>query len=506
MNLPPTTHDFIFCDLSAKDLLNYSKVNRAARNAVKAFYKRALRVENVLSRYFDDDELRRFRILRYTTGCLVSGSTALSFFERQTFPESDLDLYVDYRFAIFISDFLLSSGYVFEPFRTERKRQAKNIASALEAMDRRIVHEEQENEAIEGFGEYITSGIMDVFSFVRDGKKVQIIATGGPRNPSPLDVIFMFHSTVVMNIIAYSHAISFFPKATFIDHVSVVNETRSYRADQDPPRAKYAERGWKIRKDIDAISFLDRNTVFGISDRYVGDRKCWTVPLPPVTDFSPWSWGLGQDWMLLSNSWNVIQDRSGLEIRACRFSKPTLSHSYALGYWVWNAVRKEPMFQWDDDEGEGDGEGEDEDEDTELLQGKELQLIDDQFCDFIKTIPAQPRPKEDRRDAFVRNTLLQAFKTAREKYPDVELEDHPTASAALRLFEWLKRLVRKLPELPKLTFRFAQDRYGLVWTNVDIEIPSRCISEVTLFIEGFYDVKIMKRDWRINVELVRLAE
>ncbi|KAK7037307.1 hypothetical protein VNI00_011298 [Paramarasmius palmivorus] len=486
MNLPPTTHDFIFRDLSAKDLLNYSKVNKAARTAVKAFYRRAFRVENVLSRYFDDDELRRFRILQFTTGCLISGSTALSFFERQVYPESDLDLYVDFRYAIFISDFLMSVGYVFEPFETERKQQAKDITSALEAMDHRLDRGGDENEALEGFGEYITSGILDVFSFVRDGKKIQIIATG--HDPSPMDVILTFHSTVVMNIISYSHAISFFPKATFIDHISIVNHTTSHRAQHIAARAKYASRGWLIREDLDPVTVLDKNSEFGIGDRYIGDRHCWTVAIPPITDFAAWSWGLGQDWMLLSNSWNVRHEGC-VEIGSKPFFIPPLTQSYAFCDWVLEEVKKEEAFKWEESDNE------------EMVGGKKLRLVDDRLSDFIEDLLEKPRPEENPLDAFIRNALLEAFKDQKRKYSHLDFKKQVSASQALRLSKILGFLAMGLSELPTLTFRFAQNPSGWVWTNVDFQLPPG-YRITDLDVEVVEAAVALKQGWRINVDIM----
>ncbi|KAK7047660.1 hypothetical protein VNI00_006428 [Paramarasmius palmivorus] len=447
---PPTTHDFVFRDLSAKDLLNYSKVNRAARAAVKAFYRRALRVESVLSRYFNDDEIRRFRILQYTTGCLISGSTALSFFERKTFSGSDLDLYVDFRFAIHMTDFLVSSGFTYHPFESERKQQAKDLAGALEAMDNRI-GTRIENETIEGFGEYIGTGIVDVFSFTRHGEKVQVIATGDA--PSPLDVIFKFHSTVVMNIIGYSCAISFFPKATFIDRITVVNDITSPRSDQTIPRKKYEERGWRIKHDLDPVTVLNRDTALGVTDRFVGDRWCWTVPLPPVADFVPWSLGLGQNWMLMANSWTV-RHRGGFSIRSTPFYIPSVVQAYAYSDKVINEVRKNPAFRFDDSD---DTPG----------------PIDMPLSVFAQRA-AERAVVEDKQDAHVRTELLRAFGVAQEKYAEVELDKQITANQAAALLEYLQNLVKQLPELPKFIFRFAQDRRGHVWANVDVVLPLGC--------------------------------
>ncbi|ESK90684.1 hypothetical protein Moror_4148 [Moniliophthora roreri MCA 2997] len=473
MNLPPTTHDLIFRDLSFKDLLNYSKVNKAARNAVKAFYRRALRVENVLSPYFNDDELRRLRILQYTTGFLISGSAALSFFERVIYPESDLDIYVDFRYAIFLTEFLIGLGFVFQPFQTERKQQAQDIFEALDAMDRRMETFEDENDTIEGFGEYSTTGIADVFTFVRAGKKVQIIAAG--HHPGPLDVILKFHSTVVMNIISYTHAVSFYPKATFIDRVTVVNRVVTFRSDQNPPREKYEKRGWEVRDNVEAVDLLKRNSEFGMLDRHVGDKLCWAVKLPPVRDFVPVDWALGRDWMLFSNSWS-LNHACGIEMDSTPFFMPNLTQSYALSSKVHKEVKKNFIFMWND-----------EDRPVSGL----LKAVDGALADFVDDLYNEA-PEQDERDAAIEEILRQAFETARQKYSHLAPTERVSASTAYFLLEDLQHLVKKMPEMPTFVFRFAQERTGGIWTNVDVHLsPKNSEKEHRNYRHS---------SWKINVE------
>jgi hypothetical protein len=59
---------------------------------VKDYFARAFNIEKRLSRYFDDP--KSFRKLQAETLTVISGSTALQFFQRNFYPESDLDLYV----------------------------------------------------------------------------------------------------------------------------------------------------------------------------------------------------------------------------------------------------------------------------------------------------------------------------------------------------------------------------------------------------------------------------
>ena len=94
----------------------------------------------------------------------------------------------------------------------------------------------------------------------------------------------------VMNVITHDTAYSFFPWATFEERPSLVC------LDGDDIREKafrmYSDRGWtfvtlndlrrqKIRSPY--LSFeVGREYNKEISARFVGDRRCWKVPLSPV--------------------------------------------------------------------------------------------------------------------------------------------------------------------------------------------------------------------------------
>jgi hypothetical protein len=65
---PSTTDDPILSLLSQSDLISFSKTCKYVRESVLSFYQRAFRVELVLKRYFEPDEIIKFRDLQETTG------------------------------------------------------------------------------------------------------------------------------------------------------------------------------------------------------------------------------------------------------------------------------------------------------------------------------------------------------------------------------------------------------------------------------------------------------
>ncbi len=96
-------------------MLRYSRTCKTAYYMVQDYMKRAFRVDRLLSRYFSPAEITHFRELQFVTGALISGSTALQFLDRDTYPDSDLDVYVQYRFIRLLTEWLVEIGYKYKP-------------------------------------------------------------------------------------------------------------------------------------------------------------------------------------------------------------------------------------------------------------------------------------------------------------------------------------------------------------------------------------------------------
>ena len=94
--------------------------------------KRVFRVDRLLSRYFNSIEILRFRKLQYLTGALISGSTAIEFFDRTIYPDSELDVYVELKFARTIADWLVEIGYKYRPLSKSADMAALDAALASE--------------------------------------------------------------------------------------------------------------------------------------------------------------------------------------------------------------------------------------------------------------------------------------------------------------------------------------------------------------------------------------
>ncbi|KAK0187640.1 hypothetical protein F5146DRAFT_1059889 [Armillaria mellea] len=190
--------------------------------------------------YFSEKELLEFRLIQAKTGTLVSGSTALQFLERTTYPGSDLDIYTPFRYGREVGEFLLKIGYQFCLF-TEITED--------------IIHEVADDKI------YVCRGIIQVFDFHRNGKKIQVMSE---RN-SPMDIILSYHCT--------THAYSLYPRTTFHQRRGLIISTNG--SSQVAGRQKYIDRGWDLFSEL---------TVFEVSHPYSEFQAHsfrW-VKLPPI--------------------------------------------------------------------------------------------------------------------------------------------------------------------------------------------------------------------------------
>jgi hypothetical protein len=172
----------------------------------------------VLEKYFTDDQILHFRHLQATTGMVISGSTALQFFERVLYPESDLDLYVEHRYRRPIALWLASIGYRYVPARakvtsehqdphhgvdsitaTQSTLEEALAANVPRLPDISMGYDPRPSIFFYGSG----GGYLDATSILNFEKrdecyghrKIQIISS--PR--SPVEMILNFHSSAYSN-------------------------------------------------------------------------------------------------------------------------------------------------------------------------------------------------------------------------------------------------------------------------------------------------------------------
>ncbi|KAJ3720686.1 hypothetical protein C8R42DRAFT_538107, partial [Lentinula raphanica] len=164
-------------------------------------------IYRILSAYFTRDEVDSFRNLQAVTGMVISGSSALQFFNREVYDtndhRSDLDTYCVLSKCDAVGDWLLSHNYEYQPQRNQLPCFADDWKKTQESKSTSI-DTNLESER------YPSRTFASVWNFIRDGRTVQVIAV----KVSVVESILSFHSTCVMNIITHRAAYCLFAKAT----------------------------------------------------------------------------------------------------------------------------------------------------------------------------------------------------------------------------------------------------------------------------------------------------
>jgi hypothetical protein len=157
--------DYILSSLDVKDLGVLAAVNRNMQKVVNYFSRRAFTLEKILDKYFQHHEIQQFQTMQERTGTVISGSSAVQFFHRSIWPESDLDLYVEEPFAAECGRFVIECGYT--------------------PGSRSIMKNGSEDS------DYGLKSIHSIMDFTKGSLKVQVIAT----ESSVMKTILGFHSS-----------------------------------------------------------------------------------------------------------------------------------------------------------------------------------------------------------------------------------------------------------------------------------------------------------------------
>ncbi|KAF4566487.1 hypothetical protein EYR36_011914 [Pleurotus pulmonarius] len=289
-------HATVMRQLSLNTLRWYSLTCKAIYDEVQIFYQCSYSLDPILEPFISLEHIPAFRRLQAESGLVISGSAALQFFTRVTYPESDLDLYVEYEHAFEVGKWLewdvgcTALNHHGEPqpfYQTYFRWTASDVQhcrfpltkpcyTALPGSRENAVPDDSSHSTR---GNYSFKGIRAVVSFLSPdhSRKIQLIICR--RNV--MEVILGFHSTVVMNLITASHAYSLYGEETLERQISLpVDSARSALAigNLEAAKSKYVARGWTmIPTQAEAL----RQKAFeGWTARRVGDSKCWVVNLP----------------------------------------------------------------------------------------------------------------------------------------------------------------------------------------------------------------------------------
>jgi len=178
----------LFDHLPPIDLLRYSRASKTAHQAVSSYIRRIFNLEKLIGRFFTEHQISYFRSWQSKTGMLISGSTALQFFNRTFYPESDLDIYVEHRYCKVIAFWLISTGYTYEPRPGHSVQDLEEALRLTKSVIPKTIKFVSSSTAA-----YLNYDVASVFNFHKSNpdRKIQLVAC----HHSPLELILKFHSS-----------------------------------------------------------------------------------------------------------------------------------------------------------------------------------------------------------------------------------------------------------------------------------------------------------------------
>ncbi|GJE97275.1 hypothetical protein PsYK624_134910 [Phanerochaete sordida] len=270
--------DLILWFSTPATMLCLSRACRRAHAAARSHIARCFNVHTHLSRYFASPQA--FRELQERTGTLISGSTALQFFNRTRYASADLDLYCTYDARAEVGWWLIErAGYTFHP----NHRQDSYFGLALDEARPPGAPVEEDR-----YGNL--NGISAVYCFRRrvedaDGRDREVEVQLIVAYLNPMEAVLSFHSTVVLNVISYSHAYCLYPRATLEHRLALLllPDRRVRRGVTD----KYKKRGYAVLRRIPASPSLSTSSAPG--DAAAQERaRARSVPLGFRCDRHSW--------------------------------------------------------------------------------------------------------------------------------------------------------------------------------------------------------------------------
>lgn len=257
-----TIRSSLFSSLDPVSLIRLQRASRKVHDLAPEIRRNQWNLNRFLLRWFRDP--RSFRRQMADNDAIISGSAALQFLDRTQHRDSDLDVLFTgadgdwpqsiqcYEKLRNVAHHLIAAeGYTQSVAPGAAKAVDWARATGKEIMFGCFARRRRPSPAAAG-GNEIAAGyplLFDVFEFRRgsEGERVQLVM----YRQSALDNVLTFHSTAVMNFVAWDRAYALFPAYTFGRRVSVVNRLPDKNTLE--VMRKYQKRGFRFlwKKDPD---------------------------------------------------------------------------------------------------------------------------------------------------------------------------------------------------------------------------------------------------------------
>jgi hypothetical protein len=236
--------------LSIAEIIPLTRTCRALAPLYQTFLQRHWKITPHLTRFVRAPYAFRSKLSAHNA--LISGSVALQFFMRVSWPDSDMDVYVQRGED---ADALETYLFTAEGYELDTTRAGDNYSMPLVAETRTYIRRK-------GLNNEPNTG---------HPPRIQLVLTWFP----PLRILFTdFSTTLCVNFLTAHAAYSVFPSPTFLHNVSYPLKALTPEIACFLP--KYEDRGWKIKRwmpeePVPGVSFLNR--------RSIGDRYTWIIGL-----------------------------------------------------------------------------------------------------------------------------------------------------------------------------------------------------------------------------------
>lgn len=192
-------YDSLFDQASPATMIAIGQTCRTTQNAQIDYISRTFDINRHLGGFFDS--ANDFRLVQAKTGTLISGSNALQFMGRVSFPSSDLDLYVDTRNASELCDWIMlqvRKRYRFVPTRHQTDNDLRTPQLVIDNLQMQDVGRRSDDVQLSphirdrDFEDgYRAISVINFVANNDSSTKIQVVAT----HNTPIECILSFHSS-----------------------------------------------------------------------------------------------------------------------------------------------------------------------------------------------------------------------------------------------------------------------------------------------------------------------
>ncbi|MCJ1371710.1 hypothetical protein MMC20_002929 [Loxospora ochrophaea] len=260
--------DQICSYLHPADIFALQRSCKKLSNVYNVLLRTQWNVDRGLRRFVKDP--RRLRSLLGEHDALLSGSVALQFFERTTWPECEMKVFVE-------------KGAKTEAFHTYLREEGYSLITTREdgvglRKDPLVVLVNLSTHSNDRRTHIVTASLK-IETYVRLNKSQSMqseIQIWSATSPALTTILASQVTTTLANLIAWNKAYSLFPLSTFVHRRTHLLGSSDHDVKVGNVLSECSQRGWLTQPD----SWEERKVSHPIqSTRQVKDRYTWAIPL-----------------------------------------------------------------------------------------------------------------------------------------------------------------------------------------------------------------------------------